>query len=194
MGKNKQLKEQILILHKILKLNEPLYSVIEKSANLNLTDYYIGAGCIAQTVWNYQTGNVLSHGIIDIDFAYFDPDLSYESENTAIQNIMHIFSDCPFHIDIKNQARVHLWYKNHFGYDITPYESVESAINTWPTTATSVGVRLSNGELQVYAPYGLNDLFAQIIRPNKVQITKQIYKTKVARWIQNWPSLDVIDW
>ena len=40
-----------------------------------------------------------------------------------------------------NETRVHLWYEAHFGYRIDPYASVEDAINTWPTTATSIGVR-----------------------------------------------------
>jgi hypothetical protein len=44
-----------------------------------------------------------------------------------------------FGIDVKNEARVHLWYKSHFGYDIPPYHSVEEAMDSWPTTATAVG-------------------------------------------------------
>lgn len=194
IGKNAQLSQQIQVLHKLLQDNQPLYHVIEESQNLNLPEYYIGAGCVAQTVWNYQNGNSLVKGISDIDFVYFDCDLSLESENAKIQTIQRRFSDCPLQIDIKNQARVHIWYKNHFGYEIKPYISVESAINTWPTTATSVGVRLKDNQLQVYAPFGLNDLFSQIVRPNKTQITKAIYDKKVHKWIQAWPSLTIIPW
>ncbi|MCL1819107.1 MAG: nucleotidyltransferase family protein [Oscillospiraceae bacterium] len=194
IGKNAQLSNQAEILHKILCDNRLLYQIIEESQTLNLPEYYIGAGCIAQTVWNYQNGNPPLKGINDIDFVYFDCDLSLESENMVIQTIQNKFSDCPLKIDVKNQARVHLWYGNHFGYDIAPYNSIESAINTWPTTATSVGVRLMNNRFQVYAPFGLNDLFSQIVRPNKAKITKEIYDKKVQKWIQTWPSLTITSW
>lgn len=194
IGKNAQLSQQIQELQQILQDNHPLYHVIEESQNLNLPEYYIGGGCIAQTIWNYQNGNPLLNGINDIDLIYFDHDLSQESENVVIQMIQRRFSDCPLQIDIKNQARVHIWYKDHFGYEIKPYVSAESAINTWPTTATSVGVRLSNNHLQVHAPFGLNDLFSQIVRPNKAQITEVIYNKKANKWLQTWPSLIVIPW
>jgi len=193
-GKNVQLSQQIQLLHEILQENRPLYRVIEESQALNLPAYYIGAGCIAQSVWNYQNGNPLLSGINDIDFVYFDCDFSLESESKVIHEIESRFSDCPLKIDIKNQARVHLWYRDHFGYDIIPYDSIESAINTWPTTATSVGVRLKDNQLQVYAPFGLNDLFSQIVRPNKAQVTEEIYNKKVYKWVQTWPSLTITSW
>jgi hypothetical protein len=47
---------------------------------------------------------------------------------------------------------------------------------------------------KVYAPCGTNDIFDKIIRPNKVQITKEIYETKVKRWISFWPDLTIIPW
>lgn len=193
-GRNTPLSVQIEALHQALRTNRPLYHVLEASENLHVPDYYIGAGCIAQTVWNQQSGNLPEWGINDIDFVYFDEDVSLESESAVIDAIRGRFPDCPLRIDVKNQARVHLWYRDHFGYDIAPYQSVESAINTWPTTATAVGVRLCDGTLQVYAPYGLTDLFSQIVRPNKVQITREIYEKKAHRWIRTWPSLTVIPW
>jgi len=184
----------IKLLHEILRKNEILYGVIEESQNLELPEYYIGAGCIAQTVWNYQNGNPPLKGINDIDFVYFDSDLTLETENDVIQRIQDRFRDCPLKIDVKNQARVHVWYKAHFGYDISPYNSLKSAIDSWPTTSTAVGVRLVGEELQVYAPFGLNDLFSQIVRPNKAQITEEIYNKKAQKWICTWPSLTVVPW
>lgn len=97
-------------------------------------------------------------------------------------------------IDIKNEARVHLWYKRYFGYTINPYSSIESAINTWPTTASSIGVRIKEGELIVYAPFGMNDMFGQIVRANKSQITEEIYIKKCEKWKSKWESLTVLKW
>jgi hypothetical protein len=46
----------------------------------------------------------------------------------------------------------------------------------------------------VYAPYGLNDMFGQIIRPNKVQITKETYLAKCTKWKAKWDSLQIVEW
>jgi hypothetical protein len=85
-------------------------------------------------------------------------------------------------------------YKERFDYDITPYDSIESAINSWPTTATAVGVRFENDTLKVYAPFGLNDLFGMIVKANKAQITEEIYMQKVQRWSAKWSALTIIPW
>jgi len=195
IGYNTDLLSQINQLIEILKLNKELYSIIEKATVIGLNNYYIGAGCITQTVWNYQTGFELSNGISDVDFVYYDnSDLSFATENATIQRITNTINPCKIKLDIKNQARVHLWYKDRFGYDIAPYDSLESAINSWPTTATAIGVRLEQDKLKVYAPYGLNDLFGMIVKANKVQITEEIYMQKVNKWSAKWQSLTVIPW
>ena len=195
IGKNIDLLSQVNTLADILKQNKLLFEIFVKASGIGLGDYYIGAGCIAQTVWNYQTGLELMNGISDIDFVYYDgTDLSFDAENEKIRQITEIITPHIISLDIKNQARVHLWYKEHFGYDIKPYDSIENAINTWPTTATSVGVRLENTELKVYAPFGLNDLFGMIIRANKTQITEETYTQKVKKWSAVWPSLTIIPW
>ena len=93
-----------------------------------------------------------------------------------------------------NQARVHLWYEEHFGIQIKPYRSCEDAIATWPTTATSLGITLDSGEFRVYAPFGLDDLFNLVVRPNKKLIPRKVYEDKVARWNLHWPKLRIIGW
>ncbi|PWB82526.1 MAG: hypothetical protein C3F11_11445 [Methylocystaceae bacterium] len=37
-------------------------------------------------------------------------------------------------------------------------------------------------------------LLGSIVRPNKKQITQQIYETKLTRWRALWPKLVVVDW
>jgi len=195
LGFNADLASQIKLLSEIISQNEVLYSVIEKAATIGLQDYYIGAGCITQTVWNYQSGLELANGISDIDFVYYDgSDLSFEAEDATIKRIINMMEPCKISLDIKNQARVHLWYKDRFGYDIEPYDSVESAINTWPTTATAIGVRLESAGLKVYAPFGLNDMFGMIVKANKAKITKEIYMAKVEKWSAKWTALTIIPW
>lgn len=85
-GINADLQSQITYLTKIITLNDVLFRVIEKANKIDLDDYYIGAGCIAQTIWNYQTGLELTHGISDIDIVYYDDsDLSLEAEKAVFK-------------------------------------------------------------------------------------------------------------
>ena len=187
-------------------LTARLYALIKKSfylkkaldglKGLDIPEYCIGSGCIAQTVWNYLYGKSITYGISDLDIAYFDDtDLSADSENEMIHFIKNNLDDIPFPLDIKNQARVHLRYKDRFGYDIYPAASLHDAIDRWPTTATSIGVRIEkDGELIVYASFGLSDLFSGIVRPNKAQIIESIYQSKVDKWIKKWPKLKIVPW
>ena len=52
----------------------------------------------------------------------------------------------------------------------------EQDIATWPTTATSVGVRYEGDVFDVCAPYGLSDLFGLIVRPNTTLVSRAIYE------------------
>ena len=194
IGYNCDIDTQKRLLYDILARNRVVFDVISKAPSLGLENYYVGAGCVCQTVWNFQNGLDLMHGISDIDLAYFDEDLSYEKEDAVIGRVKRMFSALPVALDVKNQARVHLWYRDHYGYDLRPYASLEEAINTWPTTATAVGVRLQGDGLAVYAPFGLNDMFGQIVRPNKAQITEGTYLQKCEKWGAKWDTLTIIPW
>ena len=131
----------------------------------------------------------------DVDLVYFDDvDLSYEAEELIVDEVRRRFSHLPVAIDVKNQARVHLWYQDYYGYALKPYDSLESAIDSWPTTASAVGVRMERGEFIVYAPYGLNDMFGQIVRPHKTQITEKTYRHKCEKWLAKWDSLTIMEW
>ncbi|HEX3039962.1 MAG TPA: nucleotidyltransferase family protein [Caproiciproducens sp.] len=193
---NADLNSQIEALEHIIMSSPIICTAVKRARQSGIDQYYLAAGCIAQTVWNYLSGLPLEYGIKDIDFIYFDPtNLGSESENEVVSQVKDLYSDLAIEIDVKNEARVHLWYKNHFGYAIEPYSSLEAAVNTFPTTATAIGIRLEkNNKFRVYAPFGLNDLFGRIVRANKVQITKEIYDNKVSSWRAKWPELRIIPW
>ena len=172
-----------------------LWDCLERLAGLGLPDCWLGAGCVAQTVWNAAHGKPPAADIGDYDVVYFDgSDLTEEGERGVAVSVQQAMADLPVAVDVKNQARVHLWYRQRFGYDIVPYTSTEDAIETWPTTATAIGVRLAHGGPQVFAPFGLDDLLGLVVRTNRVQITPEIYRGKVARWIRDWPNLTVLPW
>ncbi|MEK7434119.1 MAG: nucleotidyltransferase family protein [Cyanobacteriota bacterium] len=192
--KNLDLEKQSKIVHKILKKNKVLWDFLELLEKNITFEYYIGAGVINQTIWNYLSNFELNYGIKDLDFVYFDKNITEEEEKILNEKINTLGKDLNLEIDIKNQAKVHFWYKNKFGFEIEAYESLESAINTWPTTATAIGVRKEKNKLKIYAPYGLNDIFSKTVRPNKILITENIYEKKYQRWLEKWEDLKIIDW
>lgn len=179
----------------ILEQNKNLQKILKRAGRLKMPNWYLGAGGIVQTVWNVKHGFDPENGIKDYDLVYYDAsDISYEAEDKFIQEGARIFKDIPVLVEIKNQARVHLWYEKRFGRPIKQYISMEQSIATWPTIATCIGIRKTKGKFQVYAPFGLDDLFKMVVRANKVKITKEIYEDKVNRWSQIWPKLKVVSW
>ncbi len=193
-------------LRTILENNSVIEQILRRIPPLQMPNWYLGAGCIAQTVWNSLHGFELTRNIEDYDLAYFDStDLSEETEERTILKAQLALADLGATIDVKNEARVHLWYKKHFGNAIRPYRSIEDAIDSWPTTATSIGVRCEeNGNLTVYAPFGLDDLFSMIVRHNRKQAeyfltgndstSREVYNQKAQKWVRAWPKLVVIPW
>lgn len=151
---------------------------------------------MAGTMWNRFHGFADGTCIKDCDIVYYDAsDLSYEGEDVCVRAAAALFSGLPIPVEVRNQARVHLWYERRFGSRIEPYRSSEDAIDSWPTTATSIGVRTArDGGLDVYAPFGLRDLFDMIVRPNRRQVPRRVYEEKAARWAACWPRLTLCPW
>lgn len=180
----------------ILFENKVLKEAFELTPQLKLPNWYIAGGVISQTVWNYLSGFDLNAHIKDIDLVYFDPDISKNIENYYIQLGESLYNTIPLEVEIVNQARVHTWYEEDFGKMIAPIRTTQEGIAGWPTIATCTGITLNKkDEIEIYAPYGLDDLLGMVARPNKNTIvTKEMYYNKVKRWRKVWPKLKTIPW
>ncbi|MGW4021517.1 nucleotidyltransferase family protein [Streptomyces sp. NPDC005009] len=190
------LNEQLAALQSTLSRNETLLEVLGRTAALGLPGWYLTAGCLFQTVWNVVTGRPPTEGIKDYDVFYFDDrDLSWEAEDAVIRAAAKTFADLPAEVEIRNEARVHLWYERKFGIPCPPYTSTEAAIDSFAATTCCLGVRLEpGGRWRVYAPHGLSDVFGLVVRPNPVLAPRAVYEAKAARWRRQWPELTVLEW
>jgi hypothetical protein len=188
--------EQLDALQAVLSRNAMLVEVLVRAGTLNLPNWYVAAGGIVQTVWNVVTDRPPAEGIKDYDLGYFDSsDLSWEAEDAAIQAGQTIFTDLPIPVEIRNQARVHLWYEDKFGVRCPPHTCVEAAIDSFEATTCCLGVRVEpNGRWRVYAPHGLSDVFNLVVRPNPVLAPRSVYQAKISRWRQQWATLTVLPW
>jgi uncharacterized protein len=136
-----------------LEQNKWLREILERFEEIALPDSWLVAGSIAQTIWNLGCGRSAELGLKDVDLIYFDDqDLSFDAEASHERRLRDLFRRLPIKLDVKNEARVHLWYEERFGYAIKPYLSSADAIATFPTTATAVGVRRIRGKLECRAP------------------------------------------
>jgi hypothetical protein len=186
--------EQVSQFMAALRRNHTLTDALCRAATMNLPGWYMTAGCLYQTVWNVVTGQPPEAGILDYDLAYFDAaDLSWDAEDAVIQAGQIVFAGLPAPVQIRNQARVHLWYENKYGVACPPHESSEAAIDSFEATTACLGVRTEpDGQWRIYAPHGLADVFNLVVRPNPVLAPCKVYEAKTTRWRQQWPSLTVL--
>jgi hypothetical protein len=146
-------------------------------------------------VWNCLTERDPAAGIRDYDLNYFDPaDLSWEAEDAVIRRAAELFGDLDAIVEVRNEARVHLWYEQRFGVPCPPLTRTTDAIDTFPNTSSCFAVRPGATGLEVYAPHGFSDLFSLVARPNPVLAPRAVYERKTARWREQWPALRVLPW
>ena len=181
-------------LEDIVRATPSLMHVMTVARELDLPEWLIFSGAIYQPVLNHLTGRAPDYGIRDYDLGYFDPsDTSYEAEDEVIQRVAQTFAP-PFSemVEVRNQARVHLWFENKFREPYAPLASSEEALSRFTTTAFSVGVRLEADDgLTILAPFGLEDLFALRLRPNPNRRTTGFGRTAESA-MRRWPELRVI--
>jgi hypothetical protein len=179
-----------------LSRNHTLTEVLTRAPAVDLPGWYLVAGCLCQTVWNVVTGQPPEAGILDYDLAYFDAaDLSWAAEDAVIRAAGATFAGLPVPVQIRNQARVHLWYEPKFGVPCPPHESTEAAIDTFEALVACLGVRIEpGGRWRICAPHGLADVFNLVVRPNPALAPRHVYEAKTSRWRRQWPALTALPW
>jgi hypothetical protein len=177
-------------LEAIIRSDPDLMAVLKRVRDAALPQWRLVAGCLYQTVWNVLTKRPRGTGIRDYDVIYFDPgDQSWEAEDKVIGRVTTAWP-----LEIRNQARVHLWYEQHFGVPYPPLLTADEAMTRYPLTAEAVGVRLEDdGRLDIAAPFGLDDMFAMIMRPNPACPHQATFDRKAARVRLIWPEITIID-
>jgi hypothetical protein len=180
-------------LETILRASPTLMGVLQTARTLALPDWLIFSGAIYQPVINHLTGRDPDYGIKDYDLGYFDPsDTSYEAEDLVIRRVAAAFPP-PLRemVEVRNQARVHLWFEAKFGEPYAPLASSAEALGRFTTTAFAVGVRLeADDAMTILAPFGLEDLFALTLRPNPTRRTEGFNRTAESA-TRRWPELTV---
>ena len=187
---------QAAALRNIIRATPLLMDVLERLPALDLPDTWLVSGAIYNTVWNQLTGRPPLTGINDIDLFYFDAsDLSYEAEDRAIKLVDRVFAGLPLPVQLRNQARVHLWYPERFGEPYPALTSSREAIDRFASLTHAVAARLDRaGEIELYTPFGLDDLFSFRIVPNRKMNNRATHEKKAERARSVWPEIVVEAW
>ncbi len=180
----------------ILRADPDLMTLLERLRELGLPQWRLVAGCLYQTVWNALTGRPRGTGIKDYDVAYFDAgDLSWEAEDVIIRRVAAGTGGCVGPVEVRNQARVHLWFRERFGFAYPRLASTDEALGYYASIVHAVGVRLeADGRLDIVAPFGLNDMFELVVRPNYVLPNSASHDSKAVRAKATWPEVAVVQW
>ena len=178
----------------ILRASPRLMQVLTIARGLALPDWRIVSGAVYQSVWNSLTGRDPDYGIRDYDLFYFDAsDISYEAEDVVIKRAAAAYPAAlsPM-VEVRNQARVHLWFEAHFGEAYSPLSSTDEALERFVAPAFAVGARLkADGRLDIAAPLGLEDLFAMRLRPNPNRGLAKGWDKVIASAKARWPEVVV---
>jgi hypothetical protein len=154
---------------------------------LGLPDCWVAAGFVRNAVWDHLHGRPASPQASDVDVVWFSSERAVASEDRSLEATLRSL-DPTIDWSVKNQARMH-----RRNSDVS-YFSTEDAMSHWPETATSVGVQVTErGELRITAPFGLDDLFALVVRPTPgfADEKRSMFLARVhdKAWLAVWPLL-----
>jgi len=151
----------------------------------------VTAGCLFQTAWNLKYGKDAAWGVKDYDVFYFDDDdLSWEAEDAVIRRARHVLGDVGQQVEIRNQARVHLWYFEKFGKSYPRLQTVEDGVDRYLISCTRLGIRVEDRAL--YAPDSLDDMWNGILRMNPLNAQPDLFANKSKDYRLRWPWLTVM--
>ncbi len=185
--------ERRQLLADIVRAAPSLMQVLTVLRGLDLPDWLVMSGAVYQRVLNHLTGRAPDYGVRDYDVGYFDAaDVSYDAEDVVIRRVAMAFDEpLRSQVEVRNQARVHIWFEDHFGEAYTPLSCAAEALQRFVSPTFAVGVRLdADGGFHIEAPFGLADLFALRLRPNPQRPT-QNYARTAARVAARWPELTI---
>src|SRR6202171_4445981 len=119
--------------------------IADELFRLALPDAWIVSGCLVQTAWNVLTNRAVDYGIDDYDVFYFDTDTSWQAEDAVIHELQSRLAKSGVKIEVRNQARVHLWYPQKHGLPSPALQSSTDSIDRFLTTDTQIAICPTHG-------------------------------------------------
>lgn len=167
IGKNQNIKTQVKIFKTIILRNKKLRKLLEILDKSDLEEYYVTSAC-SKTIYNYYHNYQIDYLINEYEIVYKDKSIEEEYLRKLVGGV-----------DIELKI-----------ISINDDSAIEEYINNKNIISESIGVKMEQGMLSVYAPYGLNDVFEMIIRENVLSKSK-VYLEEANILKKKWPQLTI---
>ena len=144
-------------------------------------DGWIGGGFIRNCVWD-ELGGIRTTPT-DIDVIYLGNG-EKEREDQYTSKLTTMLSTVTW--EVRDQVRM----AQKHGH--LQYPDISSALSTWVEKCTAVAVRKHGNNLDIVAPWGLEDLFQGIISPTDPKMRPvMLERIKTKNWLSQYPFLVV---
>ena len=164
-------------------------AILEIIRSLELKDSWLAAGCVRNFIWNMLLERPGFDSDTDVDVIFFDPTISYEQTLQLEMELREAFPD--YRWELKNQVYMHIHSPN-----TQPYSCSKDAMTQYPERCTAIGLRLmANDKLELFAPYGLEDIRAFQVRSTPHFLAdeerKKLYTQRISKknWQDKWSQL-----
>ncbi|MEL7368561.1 MAG: nucleotidyltransferase family protein [Myxococcota bacterium] len=154
--------------------------VLRMVSDLGLPEGFVTGDFVRHLVWDHLHNRPMTP-LSSVDVIYFDP--TRTDEVIDINLVQELSMRSPKKTwSVENAAR----------WSPAP-PSIEAAIRQGPETASAVAVAVDDrDQLTIIDPFGLDDLFAGIIRPVEVaRATDVEARIQKKRWLKLYPQLKV---
>jgi hypothetical protein len=171
-----------------------LMTVLRALRTAALPDAWLCSGAVIGRLWNALTGRDATHGLKDIDLIYFDPDTGWAAEDRAQRRLAPLAAVAGVPVEVRNQARVHLWFPDRFGLPYPALPDACASLRLYASRSFAAAVRLGPGGVEIAAPFGLGDAFALRLVPNTALPNAAAYAAKANRIAALWPEVRIEPW
>lgn len=174
--------------YKIVRAQPRLMQIVQCLAQ-SQPNAYVAAGVLRHVVWAHLHEREYEILHTEIDVIFFDSTARH-IEARLKAKLEQEFSNIAW--DVTNQAFVHEWYRTDQGARIKPLSSVKDALSMWPETATALALRINkDGDFELIAPFGLDDLFELKLRWNANLVSYAVFEQRMRskQFLQKWQRL-----
>jgi hypothetical protein len=181
--------KQQAFLEVTIKRSELIMSILNTLRSLD-SRLYLAGSLARNCIWDCLHGYKTATPIEDIDVIYLDSLSATKDHDLALEDRLRSMAQ-NLKWSVKNQSRMHIANGD------TAYESLQVALAHFPDTPSAFALRLDAADqLEIIAPYGLDDLFRLVVAPTPPFRRKiEVYRARITakNWIQRWPRLKVLE-
>ena len=168
--------------------NPDMMTILTIIRDLDLKDSWLAAGSVRNFIWNLLSDKSPFDSETEVDVIFFDPDVSYEETVSLEKKLREDFPQ--YQWELKNQVYMHL----HSPHTV-PYTSSCDAMSKYPERCTAVGLRLNEDSIELFTPYGLEDIMNFQVSPTPHFIENEdrmkLYQERLSKknWQEKWENL-----